>query len=198
MMGVQETQARLFYDFCLDEHVPSSSAQGRRPPPRLADLRQSLKPFYSSMGRPSIDPELMMRMLIVGSFPAVRSRTSAFRPGYAAMLAALADPATSAEPEMPPWLGEEIDSPPPSPRQTRAPSVLFDLPEKLSTPIMQNREAGIASPQVAATVQSNHQYHQKSEIVQHRPGVTQRQFWQGHRRRNVREEHPRRQRTLAP
>jgi hypothetical protein len=32
----------------------------------LADLRRLLKPFYSQMGRPSIDPELMMRMLIVG------------------------------------------------------------------------------------------------------------------------------------
>jgi hypothetical protein len=32
----------------------------------LAELRQSLKPFYSRMGRPSVDRELMMRMLIVG------------------------------------------------------------------------------------------------------------------------------------
>jgi two-component system, NtrC family, sensor kinase len=32
----------------------------------LDDLRQSLKPFYSGMGRPSVDPELMIRMLIVG------------------------------------------------------------------------------------------------------------------------------------
>jgi transposase len=32
----------------------------------LADLRQQLKPFYSEIGRPSIDPELMIRMLIVG------------------------------------------------------------------------------------------------------------------------------------
>jgi transposase len=32
----------------------------------LADLHQQLKPFYSDIGRPSIDPELMIRMLIVG------------------------------------------------------------------------------------------------------------------------------------
>jgi Transposase domain (DUF772) len=32
----------------------------------LADLREKLKPFYSETGRPSIDPELMLRMLIVG------------------------------------------------------------------------------------------------------------------------------------
>ena len=32
----------------------------------LADLREMLAPFYSDIGRPSIDPELMLRMLIVG------------------------------------------------------------------------------------------------------------------------------------
>jgi transposase len=32
----------------------------------LADVHQHLKPFYSDIGRPSIDPELMIRMLIVG------------------------------------------------------------------------------------------------------------------------------------
>ena len=85
------------------------------------------------------------------------------------------------------------------PRQTGAPSVGFDLPETIERSIlMQNQEAGIASPQVAATVQSNRQYHQNSEIVQHRPCVTQRQFWRGPPRRNVRAWHPRRQRTLAP
>jgi hypothetical protein len=30
------------------------------------DLREKLAPFYSDIGRPSIDPELMIRMLIVG------------------------------------------------------------------------------------------------------------------------------------
>ena len=67
MMGVQETPARLFYDFCLDEHVPSDHLlRGIDRHLDLAELRRSLKPFYSQMGRPSIDPELMMRMLIVG------------------------------------------------------------------------------------------------------------------------------------
>jgi transposase len=32
----------------------------------LSWLRSELAPHYSSMGRPSIDPELMIRMLIVG------------------------------------------------------------------------------------------------------------------------------------
>jgi hypothetical protein len=74
---------------------------------------------------------------------------------------------------------------PPSPVK-HGPSIGFDLPEKIERAIlMQNQEAGIASPQVAATVQSNHQCHQTSEIVQHRPCVTQRQFWQGPPHRNV-------------
>jgi len=32
----------------------------------LADLHQQLRPFYSDIGRPSVDPELMIRMLLVG------------------------------------------------------------------------------------------------------------------------------------
>jgi len=64
-------------------------------------------------------------------------------------------------------------------------------------PIMQNQEAGIASLQVAANVQSNHPYRQKLETVQHRPCVTQRQFWQGPPRRNVWAWRPRRPRTPA-
>ena len=39
----------------------------------LDDVRQALKPFYSSTGRPSIDPELMIRMLIVGYCMGIRS-----------------------------------------------------------------------------------------------------------------------------
>ena len=38
----------------------------------LADLRSKLEPFYSDIGRPSIDPELMIRMLIVGYCYGVR------------------------------------------------------------------------------------------------------------------------------
>ncbi len=32
----------------------------------LSDIREHLRPFYSETGRPSIDPELMIRMLIIG------------------------------------------------------------------------------------------------------------------------------------
>src|SRR5262249_18417095 len=39
----------------------------------LADVHQQLKPFYSDIGRPSGDPELMIRMLIVGYAFAIRS-----------------------------------------------------------------------------------------------------------------------------
>jgi hypothetical protein len=64
MMGFQETPARLFYDFCLDEHVPfDHMLKGIDHHLDLNDLRQSLKPFYSQMGRPSVDPELIIRML---------------------------------------------------------------------------------------------------------------------------------------
>ena len=74
MMGVQATSARLFYDFCLDDHVPSDHIL--RSIDRhldLDDVRQALKPFYSSTGRPSIDPELMIRMLIAGYCMGIRS-----------------------------------------------------------------------------------------------------------------------------
>jgi transposase len=74
MMGVQATSARLFYDFCLDDHVPSDHIL--RSIDRhldLDDVRQALKPFYSSAGRPSIDPERMIRMLIAGYCMGIRS-----------------------------------------------------------------------------------------------------------------------------
>jgi hypothetical protein len=74
MMGIQETPARLFYDFCLDDHVPSDhllrSIDGHLD---LDGLRQTLKPFYSWTGRPSIAPALMIRMLIVGYSFGIRS-----------------------------------------------------------------------------------------------------------------------------
>jgi transposase len=39
----------------------------------LADLHKRLEPHYSEIGRPSIDPELMIRMLIVGYCYGIRS-----------------------------------------------------------------------------------------------------------------------------
>ncbi len=73
-MGMQTAPAQLFYDFCLDDHVPGDHLLRRID--RFLDLekvRAELKPFYSNIGRPSIDPELMMRMLIVGYCMGIRS-----------------------------------------------------------------------------------------------------------------------------
>ena len=70
MMGQQSgDQSRLFYAFNLDELIPERHLLRRINPIVtcvLAELREKLKPFYSEIGRPSIDPELMLRMLIVG------------------------------------------------------------------------------------------------------------------------------------
>jgi transposase len=55
--------------FNLEELIPASHLLRRINPVVtrvLAELRENLTPFYSDIGRPSIDPELMLRMLIVG------------------------------------------------------------------------------------------------------------------------------------
>jgi len=70
MMGQQTSdQSQLFYLFNLEQRIPASHLLRRINPivtGVLADLRDKLAPFYSDIGRPSIDPELMLRMLIVG------------------------------------------------------------------------------------------------------------------------------------
>jgi len=70
MMGRQTgDQSRLFYAFKLDDLIPDRHLLRRINPivtSVLAELRGQLKAFYSEIGRPSIDPELMLRMLIVG------------------------------------------------------------------------------------------------------------------------------------
>ena len=75
MMGHRQVeQAALFYEFSLERHVPADHLL--RSIDRfveLGDLRRELAPFYSTMGRPSIDPELMIRMLIVGYCFGIRS-----------------------------------------------------------------------------------------------------------------------------
>ncbi len=74
MMGKQAEAARLFYDFCLDDHVPSDHLL--RQIDMFVDLesvRRELKPFCSAIGRPSVDPELMIRMLIIGYCYGIRS-----------------------------------------------------------------------------------------------------------------------------
>src|ERR671930_2525914 len=70
MMGRQTVdQSQLFYLFNLEEQIPAAHLLRRLNPivtRVLVDLREKLAPFYSDIGRPSIDPELMIRMLIVG------------------------------------------------------------------------------------------------------------------------------------
>ena len=70
MMGRQTSdQSQLFYLFNLERRIPANHLLRRINPivtQILADLRDKLAPFYSEIGRPSIDPELMIRMLIVG------------------------------------------------------------------------------------------------------------------------------------
>jgi transposase len=75
MMGQQGgNQDRLFYSFNLDTHVPSDHLlRGVDRFLDLGELRRHLAAFYSHTGRPSIDPELMIRMLIVGYCFGIRS-----------------------------------------------------------------------------------------------------------------------------
>jgi len=75
MMGQQgPAQEQLFYTFSLESHVPADHLLRRIDCVLdLTDLRQHLAPHYSHTGRPSIDPELMIRMLIVGYCFGIRS-----------------------------------------------------------------------------------------------------------------------------
>ena len=81
MMGrLNHHQGEFFYSFRLDEAVPSDH------PVRqiagvldLAWVHSELAPFYRSLGRPSIDPELMIRMLIIGYVFAIRSERALCR-----------------------------------------------------------------------------------------------------------------------
>src|SRR5437899_9090427 len=67
MMGERRVQQEaLFYEFSLERHVPEKHLlRSIDRYVELDGLRQELAPFYSEMGRPSIDPELLIRMLIV-------------------------------------------------------------------------------------------------------------------------------------
>lgn len=75
MMGKRMVaQEALFYGFSLEGHVPADHllrSIGRFVD--LSGLREQLRPFYSETGRPSIDPELIIRMLLVGYCFGIRS-----------------------------------------------------------------------------------------------------------------------------
>ncbi len=75
MMGPKQVaQGALFYEFSIEDHVPQDHLL--RSIDRFVDLsgiRALLTPFYSNSGRPSIDPELLIRMLVVGYCLGIRS-----------------------------------------------------------------------------------------------------------------------------
>lgn len=75
MMGFQtDSQERLFYSFNLEDHVPQNHLlRGINQYLDLNELHQHLSAHYSHTGRPSIDPELMIRMLIIGYSFGIRS-----------------------------------------------------------------------------------------------------------------------------
>ena len=69
-------QASLFYEFRLEDRIPKDHLLRRINVfmgPVLDSVREQLKPYYSETGRPSVDPELMIRVLIVGYCYGLRS-----------------------------------------------------------------------------------------------------------------------------
>ena len=67
-------QNTLFYDFSLERHIPQDHLL--RHIDRFLDfdqIHQHLQPFYSHTGRPSVDPELLIRMLLIGYCYGIRS-----------------------------------------------------------------------------------------------------------------------------
>ncbi len=75
MMGrLERDQEQFFYEYRLDDLVPADHLVRKVDAVLdLSCLRAELAPYYSHTGRPSIDPELMLRMLIVGYVFAIRS-----------------------------------------------------------------------------------------------------------------------------
>ncbi len=75
MLGEQVgLQDRLFYEFDLEDRIPRDHLLRRLDAVLdLNWLRTELSPFYSHTGRPSVDPELMIRMLLVGYCYSIRS-----------------------------------------------------------------------------------------------------------------------------
>jgi transposase len=74
MMGRQDAQEDLFYCFRLEDHVPADHMLRRINAVLNFDgERTALADTYSPLGRPSIDPELMLRMLLIGYAYGIRS-----------------------------------------------------------------------------------------------------------------------------
>jgi transposase len=74
MMGRQAVSEQLFYDFRLEDHVPEKHLLRQLDKVlRFDSIRAALSSYYSHTGRPSIDPELMLRMMLVGYAYGIRS-----------------------------------------------------------------------------------------------------------------------------
>jgi transposase len=75
-------RGRLFYEFRLEDRIPENHLRGRMNvfvTATLADLHKDLEPYYSDIGRTSIDPELTIRMLIVGYCYGIRSERKLYQ-----------------------------------------------------------------------------------------------------------------------
>src|SRR4051794_25316218 len=81
MMGrLKREQKQLFYSFRLEEAVPDDhSVRAIAAVLDLSWVHGELEPYYSRLGRPSIDPALMIRMLIIGYVFAIRSERALCR-----------------------------------------------------------------------------------------------------------------------
>jgi hypothetical protein len=94
MMGRQRgDQSQLFYLFNLERRIPACHLLRRINPEVtrvVADLHEKLAPFYSDVGRPSIDPELMIRMLIVGYCYGIRFERRLWRSSCILLIAGFA------------------------------------------------------------------------------------------------------------
>lgn len=67
-------QERLFYSFNLEDHIPGNQLlRSIDQCLDLGDRHHYLVDLYSPIGRPSIDPELMIRVLIEGDCYGIRS-----------------------------------------------------------------------------------------------------------------------------
>jgi len=88
MMGHHSREEALFYYFRLEDQIPENHLL------RLIDrhvnldfVRAKLKNSYSAMGRPSVDPELLLRMLLIGYLYGVTSEEAGRRVGHASGVA---------------------------------------------------------------------------------------------------------------
>jgi transposase len=81
MMGrLKRDQEQLFYSFSLEEAVPDDhQVRAIAGVLDLSWVHDELERYYSRLGRPSIDPALMIRMLIVGYVFAIRSERALCR-----------------------------------------------------------------------------------------------------------------------